>query len=69
MNEIDIFKVIVFAMHFFFFGLTVLFFLLKFHKKDKLKLVMFFVGALWIIFGIIDFFLELNAVLSMFMHS
>jgi len=67
MNEIDVFKVVVFILHFFFFGLTALFFLLKFHKKDKLKFVMFLVGALWIVFGIIDFILELNAVLAMFM--
>ena len=62
----DVFKIIVFMSHFFFFGLTVLFFLLKFHKKAKVKYVMFFTGALWIIFGTIDFVLELKSVLSMF---
>ena len=66
MNKIDIFKTIVFVSHFFFFGLTVLSFLLKFHKKDKIKFVMFAVGTLWIIFGIIDFILGLKGVLSMF---
>jgi len=61
----DLFKAIVFVVHFFFFGLTVLFFFLKFHQKDKLKIVMFVVVAVWIVFGMIDFVLELIGVLSM----
>lgn len=62
----DKFKAFVFVFHFFFFGLTALFFLLKFHKKDKTKIIMILSGVLWIIFGTIDFFLELNNFLSMF---
>ena len=61
----DIFKIIVFISHFFFFGLTVLLFLLKFHKKEKLKFVFFCVSALWIIFGTIAFVLELLSVILM----
>jgi len=62
----NIFKAIIFTIHFFFFGLTVLFFILKFHKKDKLKYIIYTVGIIWIIFGFIDFILELINVLSMF---
>ena len=62
----DIFKIVVFVLHFFFFGLTALFFLLKFHKKGKMKLVLFAVGALWVVFGTIDFVLELKSILAMF---
>lgn len=62
----EIFKAVVFTLHFFFFGLTVLFFLLKFHKKDKIKYIMFAIGFLWIIFGATDFVLELKSVLAMF---
>jgi len=62
----NIFKAIIFAIHFLFFGLTVLFFILKFHKKDKLKFIMLVVAIIWIIFGFIDFILELSNVLSMF---
>ena len=62
----DIFKAIIFVSHFFFFGLTALFFILKFHKKDKIKFIMFSTGILWIIFGAIDFILELHNILSMF---
>ena len=65
-KEINVFKIIIFISHFFFFGLTAVFFLLKFHKKVRLKFVMFSAGALWILFGIIDFFLELKSILSMF---
>ena len=61
----NIFKIIIFTCHFFFFGLTVLFFILKFHKKDKIKFIIFSTGTLWIIFGFIDFILELTSVLSM----
>jgi len=64
MNEKDILKVVVFILHFFFFGLTVLFFFLKFHKKNKLKYVIFSIAVLWIVFGGIDFLLELKAILS-----
>lgn len=60
------FKALVFVLHFFTFGLTALFFLLKFHKKNKLKFIMLAVGILWIAFGLIDFILELKDVLSMF---
>ena len=66
MNEIDLFKIIVFVSHFFFFGLTALFFFLKYHKKKKLKFVIFSSAALWIVFGCIDFILELRNILSMF---
>ncbi|MFA6730565.1 MAG: hypothetical protein WC152_00935 [Candidatus Izemoplasmatales bacterium] len=66
MSKIELFKVIIFASHFFFFGLAALFFLLKLHKKDKLKIVMFLAVALWIVFGSIDFLLELKSVLSIF---
>ena len=62
----DIFKAVVFALHFFFFGLTVLFFLLKFHKKKKTKPFIIIAGIIWIIFGMTDFILELKSVLSMF---
>jgi len=64
MTTHELFKVIVFASHFSFFAITVLLFLLKFHKKDKLKFVMFAITALWIAFGTIDFVLELTGVLS-----
>jgi len=64
MNEKDILKVVVFILHFFFFGLTVLFFFLKFHKKNKLKYVIFSIAILWIVFGTIDFLLELKTILS-----
>jgi hypothetical protein len=60
----DSIKVIVFVLHFFFFGLTVVFFLLKFHKKEKIKFAMLVMGILWIVFGIIDFVLGLNSVIS-----
>lgn len=63
----DIFKVIVFILHYFSFALTALFFFLKFHKKDKVKYIMFTTGAMWIIFGTIDFFLELKYVIGMFL--
>jgi len=65
-NTADLFKAMVFALHFFFFGLTVLLFLLKFHQKGNLKFALFSTGALWIVFGCIDFVLELKVVLSMF---
>jgi hypothetical protein len=58
-------KIIVFALHFFFFGLTGVLFLLKFHKKEK-KFVMLTVVILWLVFGTIDFVLELNSVISTF---
>jgi len=64
--EIDMLKTIVFVPHFFFFGLTALFFFLKFHKKDKIKFIMFSTGILWIIFGIIDFIIGLVNFISMF---
>ena len=66
MSEINLFKIVIFATHFFFFGLTALFFILKFHKKGKLKFVMFSTAALWIVFGSMDFVFELKSVLSMF---
>jgi len=53
-------------LHFFFFGLTAAFFLLKLHKKGKLKFVTISAAVLWIAFGIIDFILELKNILSMF---
>jgi energy-coupling factor transporter transmembrane protein EcfT len=53
-------KAVVFVLHFFFFGLTVLFFLLKFHKRGKIRFVMLPIGILWVVFGLIDFFLGLN---------
>lgn len=62
----EIFKAVVFALHFFFFGLTVFFYLLKFHKKDKLKFVIIAAAAIWIIFGTIDFVLEFRSVVLMF---
>jgi hypothetical protein len=65
-TNMNILKAIIFTCHFFFFGLTVLFFILKFHKKDKLKYIMFSVAIIWIIFGFIDFILELRSVLLMF---
>jgi hypothetical protein len=64
MTAPDLFKVIVFAAHFSFFALAGLFFLLKFHKKGKLKIVLFSATALWILFGTIAFILELIEVLS-----
>jgi len=66
MNEIDILKIVVFILHYFFFGLTVFLYLLKFHKKSKLKFVLFSIAVLWIIFGGIDFILKLKEILSMF---
>ena len=65
MNEKDILKIVVFILHFLFFGLTVLFFFLKFHKKNKLKYIIFSIAILWIVFGGIDFILELKAILSL----
>jgi len=62
----DIFKAVVFVSHFFFFALTVLLFFLKFHKKDKIKIIMFLTGAIWIIFGLMDFVIGLIGVLYMF---
>ena|GEM_PF-2025933 len=67
MDTTSILKAIVFVCHFFFFVLTAIFFFLKFHKKSKIKFIMFTTGALWIIFGLIDFILGLLNVLSMFM--
>ena len=63
----DMFKAIVFILHFSFFGLTALFFFLKFHKKARMKPLIFAVGALWILFGLIDFCLELRGIMAMFM--
>jgi len=63
---VNTFKATIFVLHFFFFGLTVLLFLLKFHKRDNLKLVMYIIAALWIVFGSTDFILELKDFISMF---
>ncbi len=60
----ELLKAIVFILHFSFFGLTALFFLLKFHKKGRLKYIMLTAGALWILFGTIDFIIGLKNVLS-----
>ncbi len=62
-SDMDLFKAVVFILHFSFFGVTTVFFLFKFHKKDKLKPVMLATAIPWIIFGSIDFFLGLKAVL------
>jgi hypothetical protein len=69
MIKTDLFKVIVFVVHYFSFLLTVLFYVLKFHKKGKLNIAIFSVAALWIVFGGIDFILELKSVLAMFRNS
>jgi hypothetical protein len=60
----DSFKIIIFVLHFFFFGLTGVFFLLKIRGKDNIKPVMVVTGVLWIVFGFIDFILELSNVIS-----
>ena len=65
-TEMDVFKIVVFVLHFFFFGLTALLFLLKFHKKGKRRFVIYSAGILWIIFGSIAFVLELKSILPMF---
>lgn len=62
----EIFEAAVFALHFFFFGITALFFFLKFHKKAKLKPVFFSAMAVWILLGTTDFVLGLIDVISMF---
>lgn len=62
----DIFKAVVFGVHFLFFGLTALLFFLKFHKRSKLKIVFFSAAAIWIIFGIIDFVLALRGIILSF---
>jgi hypothetical protein len=62
----DSIKAIVFVLHFFFFGLTGGFFLLKFHKKKKIKFAMLATGILWVVFGTIDFVFGLNSLISMF---
>jgi len=59
-------KTIIFILHFFFFGLTVLAFVLKLHKKDKAKYAMYAISIVWIIFGSIDFILELINIISMY---
>ena len=64
MSEKDLLKVVVFILHFFFFGLSVILFFLKFHKKNKLKYVIFSLAVLWIIFGAIDFILQLREIIS-----
>jgi len=51
------FEAIVFFLHYFIFLLAVIFFLLKFHKKEKLKYIFYISAALWILFGTIDFFI------------
>ena len=65
-----IIKTIIFICHFFFFGLTVVFFLLKFHKKDgenKAKFIVFLTtGIIWIIFGFTSFFYELHEIIVSF---
>jgi len=63
----DIFNAVIFILHYFFFGMTALFFLLKFHKKNKIKYVLLIVvGSLWIILGIIDFLIGLNRTIFIF---
>jgi hypothetical protein len=66
MSKTDLFKVMVFVAHYLSFLVAALFYLLKFHKKDKLKIALFSVAALWIVFGSIDFILEFKNVLAMF---
>ena len=49
------FKSVVFALHFFFFGVAVVLFFLKFHQSKNKKVFLYAAGALWITFGTIDF--------------
>ena len=63
MSGAVVFRIIVFVSHYFFFGLAALFYLLKFHNKERLKFVIFSAAALWIIFSVIDFIFELKGIL------
>jgi len=51
------FEATVFFLHYFIFLLAAICFLLKFHKKDKLKYVLYTFIVFWILFGTIDFFI------------
>jgi len=61
MNE---FEAVVFFLHYFIFLMAVLFFLFKFHKKEKLKYIFYGTAALWIIFGTIDFFIGMGRLIE-----
>jgi len=63
MNSLE---AVIFALHYVLFFIAVVFFLLKFHKKPKAKFILYFVAALWIIFGFIDFLLGLGRFIEIF---
>ena len=60
------FDAIVFILHYGIFALAAIFFFLGFHKRPKLKIVLYLTAALWIIFGIIDFFIGLGRLIEFF---
>ena len=51
----NIYKAWVFILHFFFFIATAVLFVLKFHERMKLKVIIYATCILWIIFGTVDF--------------
>ena len=72
----NIVKTVIFICHFFFFGLTAIFFLLNFHKRDKkdktnkAKFIVFITtGIIWIIFGFTSFFYELHEIIVSFKNN
>lgn len=63
MNSFD---AIVFILHYLIFVIALIMFLLKFHKKPKLKYVLYTTALLWIVFGTIDFFINLGRLIEFF---
>ena len=59
-------EAIVFVIHYFVFFLTVVLFLLKFHQKEKMKVLFYATLAIWILFGCIDFILALIRFIAVF---
>ena len=62
----SVLEAMVFILHYFIFFLAVVFFLLKFHQKEKTKLLFYCAVGAWILFGFIDFFLALGRFISVF---
>ncbi|MCL2053733.1 MAG: hypothetical protein FWG90_04715 [Oscillospiraceae bacterium] len=60
------FEAIIFILHYSIFALTVVLFLLKFHKKPKMKYVLYLSAVLWLMFGTTDFIMGMVRLVRFF---